>query len=147
MADLAGTTVVLADSHAIVREGFAALCEQQGMRVVGQCADGPSAMATILTEQPDFVILDLPLPESAGAEVIRALRSANCRAKILVLSLSREEKAVLEAFRAGADAYLLKDGPAKHLIEALRYVREGGQYVSPLLTGAPRVLSMFYFGR
>jgi DNA-binding NarL/FixJ family response regulator len=136
MADLASTTVVLADDHAIVREGFAALCEVNGMRVVGQCADGPSAVETILTKQPDFAIIDLHMPGMTGIEVIRRLRSAGCPTKIMILSISREDKPVIEALRAGADAYLLKDGPARHLLEAISYVRDGGQYVSPLLKGA-----------
>jgi DNA-binding NarL/FixJ family response regulator len=136
MADLAGTTVVLADDHAIVREGFAALCEVNGMRVVGQCADGPSAVEMVLATQPDFAILDLHMPGCTGIEVIRKLRAAGCPSKIMILSISREDKPVIEALRAGADAYLLKDGPARHLLEAISYVRDGGQYVSPLLKGA-----------
>jgi DNA-binding NarL/FixJ family response regulator len=136
LADLAGTTVVLADDHAIVREGFAALCEANGMRVLGQCADGPSALETILANQPDFAILDLHMPGMTGIEVIRKLRSAGCPTKIMILSISREDKPVIEALRAGADAYLLKDGPGRHLLEAISYVRDGGQYVSPLLKGA-----------
>ena len=139
MADLAGTTVVLADDHAIVREGFAALCEVNGMRVIGQCSDGPSAVETILAKQPDFVILDLHMPGMTGNEVIRKLRAAGCPSKIMILSISREDKPVIEALRAGADAYLLKDGPARHLLDAISYVRDGGpgtQYVSPLLKGA-----------
>jgi DNA-binding NarL/FixJ family response regulator len=136
MADLAGTTVVLADDHAIVREGFAALCEANGMRVLGQCSDGPSAVQAILAIQPDFVILDLHMPGMTGVEVIRKLRAAGCPSKIMILSISREDKPVIEALRAGADAYLLKDGPARHLLEAISYVRDGGQYVSPLLKGA-----------
>jgi DNA-binding NarL/FixJ family response regulator len=139
MADLgglAGTTVVLADDHAIVREGFAALCEANGMRVVGQCSDGPSAVEMILTKQPDFVILDLHMPGMTGIDVIRRLRNAGCPSKLMILSISREDKPVIEALRAGADAYLLKDGPVRHLLEAINYVRDGGQYVSPLLKGA-----------
>lgn len=136
MADLAGTTVVLADDHAIVREGFAALCEVNGMRVIGQCSDGPTAVDTVLAKQPDFVILDLHMPGMTGIEVIRKLRAAGCPSKIMILSISREDKPVIEALRAGADAYLLKDGPARHLQEAISYVRDGGQYVSPLLKGA-----------
>ena len=136
MADLTGTTVVLADDHAIVREGFAALCEVNGMSVLGQCCDGPSAVEMILAKQPDFVILDLHMPGMTGVEVIRRLRSAGCPSKIMILSISREDKPVIEALRAGADAYLLKDGPARHLLEAITYVRDGGQYVSPLLKGA-----------
>jgi DNA-binding NarL/FixJ family response regulator len=136
MAELAGTTVVLADDHAIVREGFAALCEVNGMRVIGQCSDGPTAVDTVLAKQPDFVILDLHMPGMTGIEVIRKLRAAGCPSKIMILSISREDKPVIEALRAGADAYLLKDGPARHLQEAISYVRDGGQYVSPLLKGA-----------
>jgi DNA-binding NarL/FixJ family response regulator len=135
MADLAATTVVLADDHAIVREGFAALCEVNGMRVVGQCSDGPSALETILAKQPDFAILDLHMPGMTGVEVIRKLRSAGCPTKIMILSISREEKPVIEALRAGADAYLLKDGPYRHLLDAISYIRDGGQYVTPLLKG------------
>src|SRR5581483_10871284 len=136
MADLAGTTVVLADDHAIVREGFAALCEVNGMRVLGQCADGPAAVELLLSKQPDFVILDLHMPGMTGIEVIRRLRISGCVSKLMILSISRDDKPVIEALRAGADAYLLKDGPARHLLEAISYVRDGGQYVSPLLKGA-----------
>ena len=136
MPDFAGTTVVLADDHAIVREGFAALCEANGMRVLGQCSDGPTAVETILAKQPDFAILDLHMPGMTGIEVIRKLRAAGCPTKIMILSISREDKPVIEALRAGADAYLLKDGPGRHLLAAISYVRDGGQYVSPLLKGA-----------
>jgi DNA-binding NarL/FixJ family response regulator len=136
MADLKGITVVLADDHAIVREGFASLCEANGMRVLGQCSDGPSAIETVLETRPDFAILDLNMPGMTGIEVIRKLRDAGCPSKLMILSISREDRTVIEALRAGADGYLLKDGPARHLLEAITYVRDGGQYVSPLLRGA-----------
>jgi DNA-binding NarL/FixJ family response regulator len=70
-----------------------------------------------------------------GAEVIRRLRAAGNPVKLMILSISREDSTVMEALRAGADAYLLKDGPARHLMDALHFVREGGVYVSPLLHG------------
>ena len=136
MADLKGITVVLADDHAIVREGFASLCEANGMRVLGQCSDGPSAIETVVATRPDFAILDLNMPGMTGIEVIRKLRDAGCPSKLMILSISREDRTVIEALRAGADGYLLKDGPARHLLEAITYVRDGGQYVSPLLRGA-----------
>jgi len=136
MADLQGITVVLADDHAIVREGFASLCEANGMRVLGQCSDGPSAIETVLATRPDFAILDLNMPGMTGIEAVRRLRNAGCPSKLMILSISRDDKTVIEALRAGADAYLLKDGPARHLLEAITYVRDGGQYVSPLLRGA-----------
>jgi len=129
-------TVILADDHAIVREGFAALCAAQGMQVVGQCSDGRQALEMVLSLQPDFAILDLHMPGMDGTEVVRHLRSRACPAKLIILSISREENTVRRALRAGADAYLLKDGPARHLQDAVTFVREGGVYVSPLLRGA-----------
>jgi len=129
-------TVVLADDHTIVREGFAALCDAHGMQVVGQASDGPSALEIVLNLHPDFAILDLHMSGMTGIEVIRRLRGEGCRAKLLILSISRDEKTVIDALRAGADGYLLKDGPVRHLLDAINYVRDGGQYVSPLLRGA-----------
>jgi DNA-binding NarL/FixJ family response regulator len=130
------TTVILADDHAIVREGIAALCAGQGLRILGQCADGPSAFDMVIHMQPDFAILDLQMPGMTGIETIRKLRAAGSTAKLMILSISREESTVMEAVRAGADAYLLKDGPSRHLIDAISFVRDGGVYISPLLRGA-----------
>jgi len=136
MEEPQGTTVVLADDHHIVREGFAALCAANGMRVLGECSEGPEALEMILELQPDFAILDLHMPVMTGVEVIRRLRGRGCLAKLLILSISREERTVIEALRAGADGYLLKDGPVRHLLDAINFVKDGGQYVSPLLRGA-----------
>jgi two-component system response regulator NreC len=136
MQEQQDTTVVLADDHAIVREGIAALCVTNGMRILGQCADGASAVEMIVSLQPDLAILDLHMPAMTGVEVVRKLRAYGCKAKLLILSISREEGTVMEALRAGADAYLLKDGPSRHLLDAISFVRDGGVYVSPLLRGA-----------
>jgi DNA-binding NarL/FixJ family response regulator len=127
---------VLADDHAIVREGIAALCAAQGFQVLGQCADGAQAVEMVLSLKPEFAIIDLNMPALNGIEVIRRLRGAGSPCKLLVLSISREEQMVMDALRAGADAYLLKDGPSRHLMDAVNFVRDGGVYVSPLLRGA-----------
>jgi DNA-binding NarL/FixJ family response regulator len=130
-------SILLADDHAIVREGLAALCSSNPrFRVVAQCADGEQALETILRDQPDFAILDLHMPKLTGLEVIRRLRSQGATTKLVVLSIGREDQVVMEALRAGADAYLLKDGPSNHLLDAINFVSEGGVYVSPLLGGA-----------
>jgi DNA-binding NarL/FixJ family response regulator len=136
VGETAGITVVLADDHAIVREGLAALCAANGMTVLGQACDGPSALEAVTGLKPDFAILDLQMPGMTGAEVIRRLRSNGCAAKLIVLSVSREDSTVIEALRAGADAYLLKDGPGRHLLDAIQFVQDGGVYISPLLRGA-----------
>src|SRR5437870_3275936 len=126
MQDNEQSSVVLADDHNIVREGIAALCAANGMRVLGQAADGPAAIEMIQELEPDFAIIDLHMPSLTGVEVVRKLRAAGCRAKLLILSISREEVTVMEALRAGADGYLLKDGPGRHLVDAIRFVRDGG---------------------
>jgi DNA-binding NarL/FixJ family response regulator len=136
MQESAATTVVLADDHAIVREGIAALCASHGMRVLGQASEGGAAVEMITALDPDFAILDVHMPGVTGIEAVRRLRTAGCTVKLIMLSISREESTVLEALRAGADAYLLKDGPGRHLMDAITFVRDGGIYVSPMLRGA-----------
>jgi DNA-binding NarL/FixJ family response regulator len=127
-------SIVLADDHSIVREGLAAFCEAQPqLHIAGQCADGLAAVELIRSLTPDFAIIDLHMPKLHGLEVIRKVREANSPAKLVVLSISRDEKMVMEALRAGADGYLLKDGPARHLLDAISYIQDGGKYISPLL--------------
>ena len=128
-------TAILADDHAIVREGIAALCAANGILVLGQCSEGIAALEIIREMKPDFAILDLNMPGMTGVEVIRKVRASNQPVRLVILSISREETTVMEALRAGADAYLLKDGPGRHLLDAINYVRDGGVYVSPLLRG------------
>jgi DNA-binding NarL/FixJ family response regulator len=127
-------SIVLADDHSIVREGLAAFCDAQPeLQIAGQCADGLAAVEMIKALAPDFAIIDLHMPKLHGLEVIRKVREANSQSKLVVLSISRDEKMVLEALRAGANGYLLKDGPARHLLDAIRYIQDGGVYISPLL--------------
>jgi len=136
MPDSAEITLVLADDHHIVREGFAALCAKEGFRILGQCSDGAAAVELISSLQPDIALLDMQMPNMTGIEAIRKLRAANCRSKLFVLSIDRKDATVHEAIRAGADAYLLKDGLFRHLLDAINFVRDGGKYISPLLGGA-----------
>lgn len=130
-------TVVIADDHTIVREGIAALCASNPeLTVVGQCSDGEAAIDLILSLKPDFAILDLNMPKLTGLEVVRRLRETGCPTRLIVLSICRDEATIGEILRAGADAYLLKDGPSRHLLDAIHYIRDGGVYVTPLLRGA-----------
>jgi DNA-binding NarL/FixJ family response regulator len=127
-------TVILADDHAIVREGIAAkFREREEISIVGQASDGESALQMILTLKPDFAILDLNMPKLGGLDVVRRVRQTECQTRLIVLSIAREESVIRELFRCGADGYVLKDGPARHLFEAINYVRDGGQYLTPLL--------------
>ena len=130
-------TIVIADDHAIVREGIVALCEgKPELTVVGQCADGLAAAEMIRSLRPDFAVLDLHMPKLNGLQVIRKLREESSPTRFIILSISRDESTIREALKVGADAYLLKDGPSRHLLDAIHYIRDGGVYISPLLKGA-----------
>ena len=126
--------VLLADDHNIVREGFAALLSlEPDITVVGQAQDGSQAVDMIRDLHPDVAIVDLNMPKLLGVEVIRRTRKFDTLVKIGVLSINRDQKIVTEALRLGANAYLLKDGPGRHLIDAIRMMMDGGIYISPLL--------------
>jgi len=129
-------SIVIADDHTIVREGIAALCgAYPELTVAGQCADGEAAIELIRRLKPDFAILDLHMPKLTGLEVVRHLRATGCPTRLMVLSISRDETTIGEVLRAGADAYLLKDGPSRHLLDAIHYIQDGGVYITPLLRG------------
>jgi DNA-binding NarL/FixJ family response regulator len=127
------TTVVIAEDQAIIREGLALVCQSKDLQVVGQCADGMTALDTIRSLRPDFALLDLNMPKLTGLQVVRKVREAEIPTRCLILTISREESAVREALKLGVDGYLLKDDPPRHLTDAISYIRDGGVYVSPLL--------------
>ena len=127
-------TIVLADDHGVVREGIAAFCQsREEISIIGQCADGEAALEMILARCPDFAVLDLNMPRLSGLEVVRRVRLAGCDTRLIVLSINRDETTVRELFRSGANGYVLKDGPARHLFDAIHYIQDGGQYLTPLL--------------
>ena len=127
-------TLILADDHGIVREGVAAFCKARPeVSLLGQCSNGQEAMEMILARNPDFAVLDLDMPKLTGLEVIRRVREAGSKTRLIVLSISRDQNIIRELFRAGADGYVLKDGPSRHIFDAINYVRDGGQYLTPLL--------------
>ncbi|HVY92371.1 MAG TPA: response regulator transcription factor [Bryobacteraceae bacterium] len=132
--DSAPLTVILADDHGIVREGVAAFCKARGdVSLLGQCSDGQEALEMILARNPDFAVLDLDMPRLSGLEVVRRAREAGSRTRVIILSINRDQNVIRELFRSGADGYVLKDGPSRHIFDAINYVRDGGQYLTPLL--------------
>jgi DNA-binding NarL/FixJ family response regulator len=127
-------TLVLADDHGILREGIAAFCASRpDLKILGQGSDGTEAVELILALKPDFAVLDLNMPKMGGLEVIRRVRQAKSETKLVVLSISRDENVIREIFRSGANGYILKDGPARHLFDAINYIQDGGQYLTPLI--------------
>jgi DNA-binding NarL/FixJ family response regulator len=127
-------SILLADELTLVREGLAALCRTSPQyRVTDQCSDGASALRMITTNRPDIAVLDLNLPDLFSLAMVRKLRETQIATRIVVLSTRKDRKTVVEALRAGVNAFLLKSGPVHHLLEAFEQILDGGIYVSPLL--------------
>jgi DNA-binding NarL/FixJ family response regulator len=127
-------TLVLADDHRIVREGVKALCSfRPDLKILAQSSDGSEAVDLILALHPDFAVLSLHVGKVSGFEVIRRVREARCETRLIVLAVIRDKTVIEELFNNGADGYLLKDGPAGQLFEAIDCIREGGRYLTPLI--------------
>jgi RNA polymerase sigma factor (sigma-70 family) len=118
--------VLVVDDHAIVRQGIRQVLEDaDGFVVVGEAGDGTAALAAAALHLPDVVVLDVSLPGETGLEVARRLKRALPATRILMLSVYDNTEYVLEAVRAGADGYLLKDSSPADLRDAIRAVHAG----------------------
>ena len=125
-------SVLLADEQILFMEGLARICEEtQRYRVVGNCADGRSAVRMIRSLAPDIAVLDLGLPKMYTLAAVQEVRRAGAIPKIVILSMRRDRKTVLESLRSGANGYVLKSDPAHCLVDALDGVLGGSIYVSP----------------
>ncbi len=112
--------VVLADDHHFFREGLRGMLESAGVSVVGEATDGAEAVALAAKLKPDVVVIDLNMPDAAGAEALRRIVTASPEARVVVLTASAEEADVLEALEAGACGYILKDTQADELVGGIR---------------------------
>ena len=127
-------TVVLADDHAVVRQGLRTLLEAQpDMKVIGQAGDGLEALQLLDHLRPDVLVVDLMMPGLNGIEVARTVRQHLPQTHIVVLSMHANEAYVLEALHVGASAYVLKAAHSDELITAIREAAAGHRYLgSPL---------------
>jgi DNA-binding NarL/FixJ family response regulator len=129
------TSIVLADDHHIVREGLRVLLEtEEDFEVVGEAADGLSAVQMVERLNPDVAIIDLMMPDLNGLEVARHITQYSNGTLIVILSMHANEAYVLEALRNGVSAYVLKDSRANDLVHAVREVLGGRRYLSPPLS-------------
>ena len=124
--------VLIADDHAIVREGIKrTLADMADIQVVGEAGDGQTLMALIGGDIADVVILDLAMPGIPGLELLEDLRRRKPNLPILVLSMYPAEQYAVRAIRAGASGYINKASPPSELIAALRSVASGRRYINP----------------
>lgn len=127
-------SILLADEDALRRDGLASVISGNAdYEVVGGVADGEAALAEIRNLRPKVAVVDLNLPRIHGIELVRRIRSENLGTRVVIMSGATDDEIIREVVRAGGDGYVLKNGPARHLLDAISYVRDGGQYFSPQL--------------
>ena len=126
--------VLLADDHAVIREGLKTMINAQAdMEVVGEAENGRVAWHKAKAVQPDLVVMDVSIPEVSGAQATERLRRDQPFVKVLALTIHEDKGYLRQLLRAGASGYVLKRAAAEELIHALRTVASGGTYIDPLL--------------
>jgi DNA-binding NarL/FixJ family response regulator len=129
--------VVLADDHAVVREGLKALVNAQSdMRVIAEVPDGEAAWRAAKELAPDVLVMDLSMPVLGGIEATARVRRDCPRVRVLALTLHEERLYLTRLLRAGAAGYVLKRAAAAELVHAVRTVAAGGTYIDPSIMGA-----------
>jgi DNA-binding NarL/FixJ family response regulator len=129
--------ILLADDHAVVRQGFKMILDAQtDMEIVGEAANGREAVELAEKLRPDVVVMDVAMPELNGIEATRRVVAALPHARVIALSMHKDSVYVREILRAGARGYLLKDSGAEDLVRAVRAVAGGESYLSPAVSNA-----------
>jgi two-component system NarL family response regulator len=133
MAESAGAIrVLLADDHAIVRNGVGQILnEENGITVVAQASDGAEAVELFARERPDVALVDLRMPKLEGVQVVEQIRARFPDAAIVILTTYDTDNDIERALRAGAKAYLVKDVSPQELVACVRAVHAGRTWVSP----------------
>ena len=127
--------VLIVDDHAVVRQGLRALLDSQPqVKVVGEAAEGATAIQLAQELKPDVILMDLLMPGVGGVEAIRRIRELNLKSKVLVLTSSLEEQLVKQALQAGAQGYVLKAIRSAELLQAIEKVAQGQTMLDPAAT-------------
>ena len=123
--------VVLADDHPVVRDGLAAMVNQQpDMEIVAEAGDGEEAIALYQQYQPDVMVLDLRMPKRDGVAVVQRVMELNPKACLLIMTTYDGDEDIFRCLSGGAKGYLLKDAPRQEILSAIRAVSEDRPYAS-----------------
>jgi len=124
-------SVLLADDHAVVRDGLRALLEAQtDIEVVGDAANGREVLRLAQQLHPDVVVMDIAMPELNGVEATQQMHDAYPSTQVLILSMHSTTEHIFRALQAGARGYLLKDSAGAEVVDAVRVVHAGRRYLS-----------------
>jgi DNA-binding NarL/FixJ family response regulator len=131
------TRVLLADDHGLVRAGFRSLLEKiPSVEVVAEARDGREALALLKTHRPDVVLMDIAMPSLNGLEAVARASKEFSNTRVIILSMHTNEEYVVQALRAGASGYVIKDAAVAELGLAIQAVTSGGTYLSPRISKA-----------
>ena len=129
------TKILIADDEALVRGGMAAmLTAEDDFEIVGEASDGADAVEQVMLRHPDVVLMDIRMPRVDGIEATRRLVAQRSPARVLIVTTFDLDEYVLEALRAGASGFVLKDTPPTRLAEAVRLVAVGEALLAPSVT-------------
>jgi DNA-binding NarL/FixJ family response regulator len=128
--------VLLADDHALIRQGLKAFLEKQGFQVVCEASDGQETLRSVQQTQPDVAIVDISMPILNGVDTARELKKAAPKTKVILLTQHDEDQYVTESLRAGVKGYVLKNQAGSDLVHAIQEVCRGSVYLSPKISRA-----------
>lgn len=130
-----GLKILIADDHAIVREGLRALIDKEtDMKVAAEAATGTEAVRLARECSPDVIVMDISMPDMNGIDATRSITEELSQVRVLALSMESDRRFVVEALKAGASGYLLKDAAFKELADAIRIVAAGETYLGPRIS-------------
>jgi DNA-binding NarL/FixJ family response regulator len=128
--------ILLADDHVMFRQGVKRIIEGiEGVKVVGEANDGLELLRLLREINPDLVVMDISMPNLRGLEATREIKAIDAEVKVLILTMHKDREYLYHALTAGAEGYLLKEDADEELISAIETLRQGGTFISPLLSG------------
>jgi DNA-binding NarL/FixJ family response regulator len=129
---VADIRLLLCEDQTLVRDGLRTILElQPGMAVVGEAADGEEAVHRAVELRPDIALMDVQMPRRSGVEATALITAASPETRVIVLTTFDNDDYVFDAIKAGAMGYLLKDVPARELIDVIRRVHAGESFIQP----------------
>lgn len=123
-------SVLIADDHALIREGIKQILElEEDIHVVGQANNGEEAFELASKLEPDIILLDINMPKTNGIEALRRFKDMGITSKVIILTIHEDREYILKTLKLGANGYMLKDSSANSLIEGIRRVAKGENYI------------------
>jgi two-component system, NarL family, nitrate/nitrite response regulator NarL len=123
--------LVIADDHPVVLEGLEALLRSAGHEILGQCTDGSQVLQALAENPPEVLVLDVQMPGPTGIDILRHIKAKGLPTRVVLLSSSITNTQALEAVRLGTDGLILKEAAARDLVECVKVVGAGGQWIGP----------------